>query len=140
MAGSANTQAHHTQFGKRRVPRGRYDAGGATGGARWPLGGQLGGERGKQGRGRAGASRSGMLGRRQMRGVERDRASEITSGDVRANLGGHPAPRPPGDRRLHGWCRKTLKLTLTLTLSLTLVNQRLTQTLTQTQTQRSNSD
>ena len=36
------------------------------------------------------------------------RTSENTSGDVRANLGGHPAPRPPGDRRLHGWCRKTL--------------------------------
>ena len=30
----------------------------------------------------------------------RMRTSEDTSGDVRANLGGHPAPRPPGDRRL----------------------------------------
>ena len=30
------------------------------------------------------------------------------SGGERANLGGHPAPRPPEDRRLHGWCRKTL--------------------------------
>ena len=30
------------------------------------------------------------------------------SGDARANLGGLPAQRPPGDRHRHGWCRKTL--------------------------------
>ena len=30
------------------------------------------------------------------------------SGDARANLGGRPAPRPPGDRRRHGWCRESL--------------------------------
>ena len=31
----------------------------------------------------------------------RVRTTEYTSGDVRANLGGHPAPRPPGDRHCH---------------------------------------
>ena len=38
------------------------------------------------------------------------RAGAAASGDARANLGGHPAPRPPGDRHrhAHGWCRETL--------------------------------
>ena len=36
----------------------------------------------------------------------RMRTTEYTSGDVRANLGGHPAPRPPGDRRHHDRAEK----------------------------------
>ena len=37
-------------------------------------------------------------------GLWRMQTTEYTNGDVRANLGGHPAPRPPGDRHCH-WPR-----------------------------------
>ena len=34
------------------------------------------------------------------------REGAAASGDARANLGGHPAPRPPGDRRHHDRAEK----------------------------------
>ena len=41
------------------------------------------------------------------------REGAAASGDARANLGGHPAPRPPGDRRRHGWCNTIVNSKLT---------------------------
>ena len=111
MAGSANTQAHHTQFGKRRVPRGgdttrEAQRAGLDGHwvASWE-GSEGSREEGERERVAAGCRDVDRCAGWSAPGL---RTSENTSGDVRANLGGHPAPRPPGDRRLHGWCRKPL--------------------------------
>ena len=40
------------------------------------------------------------------------REGAAASGDARANLGGHPAPRPPGDRRHHDRAEKVFVHTL----------------------------
>ena len=44
--------------------------------------------------------------RRVGRSAQGLREGAAASGDARANLGGHPAPRPPGDRRHHDRAEK----------------------------------
>ena len=42
------------------------------------------------------------------------REGAAASGDARANLGGHPAPRPPGDRRHHDRAEKVFVNTFSM--------------------------